>query len=169
MASGGGSTASGDRRRYYAAAAAFRQGVEVMAGPGSFVGMRANGFGGWWRAAWARVVAQHGGKVAALASSGAAQAQAGGTGRRRGEQRCRQAQLQRPVARRRVARRRPAKCGGGSRADQRPWRAHGALASRGRRKRWQWASSSRRKGWHGGNAGHAERARRSAVLWPIWP
>ena len=81
----------------------------------------------------------------------------------------RQAQLQRPVARRRVARRRPATCGGGSRADQRPWRAHGALASRGRRKRWQWASSSRRKGRHGGNAGHAERARRSAVPWPIWP
>ena len=70
-----------------------------------------------------------------MASSGAAQAQAGGTGRRRGEQRCSQAKLQCPVARRRVARRRPMTCGGGSRADQRPWRAHGALASRGRRKK----------------------------------
>ena len=48
-------------RRCYAAAAAFRRGVEVMAGPGSFVGMRASRFGDWWRAAWARVVAQHGG------------------------------------------------------------------------------------------------------------
>ena len=61
VASGGGSTASGGRQRCYAAAAAFRRGVEVMARPGSFVGMRASGFGDWWRAAWARVVAQHGG------------------------------------------------------------------------------------------------------------
>ena len=61
MASGGGSTASGGRRRCYAAAAAFRRGVEVMAGLGSFVGMRASGFEDWWRVAWARVVAQHGG------------------------------------------------------------------------------------------------------------
>ena len=58
---GGGSTAGGGRRRYCAAVAAFRRSVEVMAGPGSFVGMRASGFGGWWKAAWARVVAQHGG------------------------------------------------------------------------------------------------------------
>ena len=40
--------------------------------------------------------------------------------------------------------------------------------ARGRRKRWQWAGSSRRKGRHGGNKGHAERTRRSAVPWPIW-
>ena len=36
-------------------------------------------------------------------------------------------------------------------------------------KKWQWASSSRRKGRHGGNTGHAERARCSEVPWPIWP
>ena len=86
------------------------------------------------------------GRVAAMASSGAAQAQAGGTGRRRGEQRCSQAQLQRPVARRRVARRRPATCGGGSRADQRPWRAHGALASRGRREKMAVGEQQQKKG-----------------------
>ena len=49
---GGGSTAGGGRRRYCAAVAAFRRGVEVMAGPGSFVGTRANGFGGWWGRRW---------------------------------------------------------------------------------------------------------------------
>ena len=58
---GGGSTAAGGRRRYCAAVAAFRRGVEVMAGPGSFVGTRANGFGGWWGSALARAAARRGG------------------------------------------------------------------------------------------------------------
>ena len=49
------------RRRCCAAAAAFRQGVEVMAGPVRFAGTRASGFGGWWRAGRARSTARRGG------------------------------------------------------------------------------------------------------------
>ena len=51
----------GGRRRYCAAVAAFRRSVEVMAGPGSFVATRANGFGGWWGSALARAAARRGG------------------------------------------------------------------------------------------------------------
>jgi hypothetical protein len=79
---GGGSTAGGGRRRYCAAVAAFRRGVEVMAGPGIFVGTRANGFGGWWGSALARAAARRGG--AAMAMAGVAtgeRSQAGGVGK----------------------------------------------------------------------------------------
>ena len=51
----------GGRRRCCAAPAEFRRGVEVMAGPGSFVGTRASGFGGWWRVGRARSMARRGG------------------------------------------------------------------------------------------------------------
>jgi len=69
---GGGSTAGGGRRRCCAAAAAFRRGVEVMAGPGSFVGTRASEFGGWWRAGRTRTAAQCKGAGGAMAAAVAA-------------------------------------------------------------------------------------------------
>jgi len=68
---GGGSTAGGGRRRYCAAVAAFQRGVEVMAGPGSFVETRANGFGGWWGSALARAAARRGWVAMAMAGMAA--------------------------------------------------------------------------------------------------
>ena len=73
---GGGSTAGGGRRRYCAAVAAFRRSVDVMAGPGSFVGTRANGFGGWWGSALARAAARRGGVAMAMAGVASARRQA---------------------------------------------------------------------------------------------
>ena len=73
---GGGSTAGGGWRRYCAAVAAFRRSVDVMAGPGSFVGTRANGFGGWWGSALARAAARRGGVAMAMAGGASARRQA---------------------------------------------------------------------------------------------
>ena len=99
MASGGGSTASSDRWWYYAAAAAFRRGVEVMAGPVSFAGTRASGFGGWWRAGRARSTARRGGaggghggrgeRVRIAANERASERDADGTGEDARRERCR--------------------------------------------------------------------------------
>ena len=76
MAGGRLAAGAGGRRRCSAAAAAFRRGVEVMAGPGSFVGTRASGFGGWWRAGRARSTARLGG-------AGGGHGRRGGVARRR--------------------------------------------------------------------------------------
>ena len=77
---GGGSTAGGGWRRCCATVAAFRRGVEMMAGPGSFVGTRANGFGGWWASALARAAARRGWVAMAMAAWRVRQQRAEGEG-----------------------------------------------------------------------------------------
>ena len=137
-----------------------------MAGPGSFVGTRASGFGGWWRAGRARSTARRGGAGGGHGGRGGVAVPAGtgpdgGVGGRCELQRGRAVPARakaRPVPRGHCSRRAAATGGHGER------RANVRRALAGRRRRQAQparalAASARERGDGGGERGSGEQQR----------